>query len=183
MKSLISFLGALLLIIVGVGQTSAQARPKFEIGTQAGLSIMSAGGETITTIAAPGGGFGGSPTIYAVLYGSSNVAFEPRLGFNRVSSDGSSFSTLDAAGRIKVFFDDPSESSGYTYGEGAVIRVGGSSSSDSNFGAGAGVGFRHVAASRVAVSIEGGYRRWFIEDEGLNEFTVSIGVGAIVGAS
>jgi len=176
-------MGALLLIGIGAVQISAQTRPRFEIGTQAGLSIMSAGGETVTTIGAPGGGFGGSPAIYAVLYGSSTVAFEPRLGFNRTSSDGSSFSTLDLAGRVKVFFKDPSESSGYTYGEGAVIRVAGSSSSDSNFGAGAGIGFRHVATSLVAVNVEAGYRRWFVEGDGLNEFNVAVGVGAIVGGS
>lgn len=183
MKKSASIMGALLLVAVGAVQISAQTRPKFEIGTQAGVSILRSGGETVTTIAAPGGGFSGSPAVYAVLYGSSNVAFEPRLGFSRTSNDGSSFSMLDLAGRLRVFFSDPVESSGYTYGEGALIRVAGSSSSESNFGAGAGIGYRHVATSFVAVNLESGYRRWFLEGEGLNEFSVSVGVGAVVGGS
>ncbi len=181
MKTLTSLLSVALLLATAPGTAYAQSGTTVEIGTQGGLSILRDGGGTVTTIALPGGGFGGSAVVYATLFGSSGAAFEPRLGFRRSSSDGSSFSILDAAGRVKYLVRGAEESSAYFFGEGALVRGSGGSDSETEFGAGAGVGLRHLARPQVAVNLEAGYRRWF--DAEMNEFTLSLGVGVVIDRS
>ncbi len=70
------------------------------------------------------------------------------------------------------------DNSPYIYGEGALLRGSGGGDSETEFGAGAGVGYRQLATPHVVVNFEAGYRRWFEED--VNEFTLSIGFGVVV---
>ncbi len=182
MKRWASITGALLLILlVGSARVDAQALPKVEIGTQAGLSILSSDGDNLTTISIPGGGMGGLSAVYATFFPSSNVAIEPRLSFNRVSEGDFSLTVLGLDARVKALFSGALEDSFYVYGVGSVLRASSGGESDSDFAAGGGIGFRKLATDHLAVNFEGGYRRWFIEGEGLNEFTLSVGVGAVVG--
>ena len=183
MKRWASITGALLLILLlGSARADAQALPKVEIGTQAGLSILRSDGDNLTTVSIPGGGFAGMSAVYATFFPSSNVALEPRLSFNRVSDGDFSLTVAGLDARLKVLVNGALEDSFYLYGAGSVLRTSSDDDSESDFAAGAGIGFRKLATDHLAVNFEGGYRRWFIDgDESLNEFTLSVGVGAVVG--
>ncbi len=181
MKTLASMLGVALVVATIPGAGWAQSATTAELGTQGGLSILRGGGESITTIAVPGGGFGGSAVVYAMFVGPSGVGFEPRLGFRRSSSDGTSFSIVDAAGRLKYLVRGVEDNSPYIFGEGALLRGSGGGDPQTDYGAGAGVGYRQLATPHVVVNFEAGYRRWFEAEA--NEFTISIGVGVIARGS
>ena len=53
--------------------------------------------------------------------------------------------------------------------------------SESEFGAGARIGYRFVVNQGFAVSFEGGYRRWF--DSDLNEFLIGLRLGGILSSN
>lgn len=160
------------------GLTVAQDRSVAEIGTSLGLTIQSAGGNTLTHFGIPGQGILGQPTIYASIFTRGGLLVEPQVAFNLLSSGGSTVTTVGIAGDLGYLFNGPDASSGYLAGGATLQAVSGGGSSDSEFALGARVGYRAVVGSGLAVRVEGGYRRWL--DAELNEFRIGLGIGGVV---
>lgn len=152
-----------------------------EIGTEAGISILRAGGANVTIFGIPGASIQGGSAIYATIFTSSNVAIEPQLNFTAIRAGGETLTSLGFAGRVKYFFKGPSVNSAYVVGDGALARLSGLGESETDFALGGGIGFRSVINDALGFHIEGRYRRWFEDFTDVNEFTVAVGLGAIVG--
>ena len=71
--------------------------------------------------------------------------------------------------------------SGYFVGDGALSRLSGGGNSETDFAVGGGFGFRSVINDAIGFHIEGRYRRWFDDFADVNEFSVAVGIGAIIG--
>jgi len=152
-----------------------------EIGTEAGVSVLRAGGSNVTIFGIPGASIQGSSAIYATIFTSSNVAIEPQLNFTAIRAGGETLSSLGFAGRVKYFFTGTSVGSAYLVGDGALSRLSGGGESESDFAVGGGIGYRSVINDALGFHIEGRYRRWFDDFADVNEFALVVGLGAIVG--
>ena len=53
--------------------------------------------------------------------------------------------------------------------------------SDSSFGAGVGIGYRHVVQNIMALRFEAGYVRWFEEDVPVNDIKIHMSFGVVLG--
>jgi len=166
---------ALLLIPAVAG---AQ-RNGVEVGTNLGLSVIGADGATATQIGVPGGGMLGQPSIYASFFPGSHMMVQPQVAFQRLSGGGESLTSVGLGGDVGYLLTGARRSSPYVSATGAYQSVGGGGSTESDFAAGARIGYRMVVGSNVGMRLETGYRRWF--DSSLNEFTVGMAVGGILG--
>ncbi|HSK17859.1 MAG TPA: hypothetical protein VK912_01865 [Longimicrobiales bacterium] len=163
----------------------ASANPRPEIGFRGGLTVYSEDGSSTSVLSFPGGGiFFMSSTVHAMMFVRPTLALEPQVGFLRVGNDGGSSGLFTGAMQIDQFFGDPS--AGSVFG---LLNVGfttgfGSGSNDSIYAAGGGVGYRTIVSETLGVRVEGRYRRLFgDEGSGLNEFSVLVGLGTVLGHS
>jgi len=155
---------------------SAQDTPDVEIGTNFGVSIVTADGSTITQFGIPGQGVLGQPIIYTTFFAGS-VMLEPQIAFNLTTSGGSTFTTLGIGGQAGYLFSGSTTDSPYVVTAlGFQLIANGSTSTD--FGLGGKVGYRVLIGEGVGFRVEGGYRRWL--DNQLNEITIGFGIGAII---
>lgn len=175
MRSAMAVVTAMLL---ARGVAVAQGQPIVEIGTNLGVAIQNAGGSTLTHFGAPGQGILGQPTIYASVYAGPSMLVEPQIALNIISSEGETATTVGLGGQVAYAFSGTSTNSGYLAGTAGFQTVSGGGFSDSDFGAGAKIGYRVLIGTSVGVRFEGGYRRWF--DSELNEFSIGVGVGGII---
>ena len=79
------------LLVVGLlapGITLAQNQPVAEIGTNLGVTIQNASGNTLTLVGVPGEGILGQSTLYATFFAGEAVMVEPQLAFNILASGG-----------------------------------------------------------------------------------------------
>ena len=100
--------------------------PLFEIGTYAGLSIMSpndADADNVVSVGIPGGGLLGQSMVFASFFPRPKMAVEPQLNFSRVSSDGESVTVLGLEGRVAYLFAGAQTNSPYVSGHGALLRT------------------------------------------------------------
>ena len=171
-----------ILAALGSATTAqAQEKPRLEVGTQAGVTIMRSGGESLTTFGLPGGGVAGASTIYFSMFASPNVVVEPHLSLNRISDDDFSITTLGVDGRLKYLFSGAMSNSGYVFGDGAVIRTSAGDESESEFAAGGGIGYRALISEAFAFHIEGRFLHWFDDFASTNEFGLALGIGVVLG--
>jgi hypothetical protein len=177
----IATLVALLLVPAAL---SAQQGSTVEIGSGIGASILTNGG-TITHISAPGpaqgsvGLFGAQAPLYATVFFGKGVMVQPELSFNLLTGEGETLTMLAAAANFGYAFSGAARNSAYVAVSGAIQYVDTEfSDSDSEFGAGARVGYRVLVNEGFAVGFEAGYRRWF--DSDLNEITIALRLGGIV---
>ncbi|MCH7876578.1 MAG: hypothetical protein IH965_14950 [Gemmatimonadetes bacterium] len=148
-----------------------------ELGTRAvGADILTDGG-TLTTVGIPGGGILGSPTIYLMFWPAPNVMVGPELNVN-LATNSATLTAFGLAGWIGWLATPATPGSFYLAANGAFqfVDLGGFSNTD--FGAGAAIGYRYeVLNQHLAIRAEGGYRRWF--DSDLNEIVISLKLGLV----
>lgn len=175
-------LGCALLAAVSVPTVAAaQGGPVVEIGTGLGAAIQSAAGATLTHIGVPGQGILGQPTIYASFFPGGTVLVEPQIALNIISSGGETLTTIGLGGQLGYLFRGAAINSPFIAAAFAYQSVSGGGASAGEAGAGGKAGYRVLIGSGVGLRIEAGYRRWF--DSHINEFTIGIGIGAIVHGS
>jgi hypothetical protein len=158
----------------------AQSGTTIEIGTGVGASILTDGG-TLTLIGAPGAGIVGQAPLYASFFFGRGMMVQPEMSLNILTGEGSTLTTLGFAAQVGYLFSGAGVNSPYVALSGALQYVTASGfDSDSEFGAGARFGYRVRVNQGFAVSLEGGFRRWF--DSDLNEITIGIRLGGILTA-
>jgi hypothetical protein len=173
---------AVLVALVLPTAAVAQGKPVVEIGTNLGLTIEKAHGETLTVFGVPGQGLLGQPTMYASFFAGRKMLVEPQLALRMVHVDGETFTTLGLGGQLAYLTRGSAVNSPFLAGTlGFQSSSGGSGGSDSDFGLGAKIGYRTILGSSVGLRFEAGYRRWF--DSELNEITIGIGIGGIIHGS
>ena len=157
-----------------------------EVGFLSGLSVFTADGrDALTSFSAPGSGLvlptGG---MYATLFATPNVAVEPQVGFLVLSSGGNTEWLGSLGGQVAYHTRGGAQSSPYFGGNASWARDAGE---DNSFTLGGVVGYRAILPPGLGLRIEAGYRRWFTRGDGdfdpvdFNQFSVSVGVGGLVG--
>jgi len=163
---------------------AAQAQTTVEIGTGIGAAINFAGGSTVTQIGVPGPGVGvmgllGQAPIYVGFFVNDAILVEPEIAFNLVTGEGETITSLGSALHLGYSFNGARANSPYVTVNGALQWIDVSDAgSESEFGAGARIGYRFMVNEGFATSIEAGYRRWF--DSEVNEVTIGIRLGGII---
>ena len=174
-----------LLVPAALGLTGSvlagQGRPVVELGTHAGVTILSGGGSSLTQFRIPGKGILGQPTIYGTILAGSGLLVEPQIALNILSSEGETATTVGLAGQVGYAFSGHTMNSPFIFGTGAFQSVSGGGVSDSEFGAGAGVGYRLIIGQHFSIRFDGHFRRWF--DSELNEFAAGVGFGGVLWSS
>ena len=166
-------------MVLGPIQALCQGRPLVEIGTGAGLTILSDGG-TITAFGVPGAGIISQPAIYASFFTPSGLVIEPSAAVNVVHVSGSTTSTVGLSGMVGKLFHGAVMNSTFA---GVVGSLQGVSGGGTNFAVGGRVGYRCVlSGGGLAMRVEGGYRRW-LRFGGGNEFSIGVGFGGIIHSS
>lgn len=156
---------------------AAQGRPVVELGTHAGVTIVNNGG-SVTLFRIPGKGILGQPTIYGTILLGAGLQIEPQIALNLASSDGETVTTVGLAGQVGYAVAGHATNSPFFFGTAAFQSVSGGGFSDSEFGAGAGLGYRLLVGDHFSVRFDGHYRRWF--DSEVNEIAFGIGFGGVL---
>lgn len=184
-----SFTGLLALVLVAAAPVAAHAqdaaKPRAEIGVRGGLSVYSReGAERVSVLGIPGGTLFSTSTLYAMMFVRPQVALEPQVGIVRVGTEGGSSGLFTGALQVNQFFDDPSAGAAFgLLNLGFTTGIGGGTSS-TLYAAGGGAGYRTILSETLGVRLEGRYRRLFgDEGPGSNEFSILVGLGAVLGNS
>jgi len=155
-----------------------------EIGTSLGVTILSGSGASITHVGVPaGGGPLAQPGLYATIFTSPSVMFEPQLSFISLSSGGSSVTAFDLGVQLGYLATPAERNSAYVAANAAwqTYSAGGAyGNSHSGLGLGGAVGYRMRVGAGFAVRLEARYRRWHGDFNGLNEVGFGIGLGGIL---
>ena len=172
----------LVCAILASEPASAQDTPSVEIGTSAGVTIVSAYGSSDTHVGIPGGvgplaTF--SPMMYATIFATPSVIVEPQVSVSSTSSSGSSVTFLTIVGQVGYLFKTGETSSPYLAASGAFQHASGGGSV-SGPGVGAEFGYRFVVKSVLGVRVNGRYRRWFSDFKETNEIGFGVALGAIL---
>ena len=114
----------------------------------------------------------------------SGTAYEPQFALVRSDRTSGHSTQIALAGQVAQF-SQPDASRPATYGFLTLGMLGGvgSGGSGSSYQLGGGVGYRTLYRSTLGVRVEARYRRWFDETPyGLNEFSILLGLGALLGS-
>jgi hypothetical protein len=157
-----------------------------EIGVSSGLSVFTTdGADALTVFSTPGAGsLLPTSNLYVTAFASPNVAIEPQVGLLVVSGSGDTEWLGSLGGQVAYHTRGGSVSSPYIGGNASWIR---DADEDSNFTVGAAFGYRAILPPGLGLRVEVGYRRWLIGGEGsfdppdLNQFSLNIGIGGLVG--
>ena len=175
---------ALLVLLLVAGPVAAQARPKAEVGTMVGVTILKVSGfDSQTHIGVPGGvgplsTF--SPMLYASFFATPSLMVEPQVSFSSTSSGGTTDTFFWFAGQLCYLFTPNQQGSPYVAVNGAFQTWSETGSgSVSGPGIGGAVGYRIKVKSSLAIRLDGRYRRWFSDFKDTNEIGFSLGLGAI----
>ncbi len=174
LRGLVTGLATLLFPVMAV----AQEKPFVEIGTSLGASILSANGSSITAFGIPGQGILGQSTIYGTFFTGTGLMLEPQVALNIISSEGETATTLGLGGQVGYLFKGATANSPFIAGSLAYQTISGGGFSENDVGIGGKVGYRVVVGRSLGLRFEGGYRRWL--DNDINEFSIGVGIGAIV---
>jgi hypothetical protein len=115
--------------------------------------------------------------VYASFFFSGGAMVQPELAFRFISADGDDLTTLATVANIGYLFGSPDENALYLTANGAWQYVDVEGDSEDEFGAGGRLGYRIVVNEGFAVSLEGGYRRWF--DSEANEIVFGLRLGGV----
>ncbi len=169
-----------LMLIGAVSAQEMEAAAGIEIGTLFGLTHHSSNGEGATIIGLPSSptlGIPGIPSLYISWFPVADISIGSEFSAGRTSGDKYGITSIYFGGR-GTFFPLGSETSGlYLLGHGAMrhfaIRE---RESVTDFSIGGGLGYQWRLGPAFVLRSEGRYRRWF--DDGVNEFSVLMGLGA-----
>lgn len=166
----------------------AAQQPKFEVGTRAGFTFLTNSGDVLS-FGVPGGGaspFGnallGNSVMHVGFFPSENIMIEPQLGFGLINiSDGAdeTFTRL-ILGLQGLWMASGVTTNSFYLGPNLAFSLIDANGVDaeSDFAAGATLGYRSLPLDFVSVRLETHYRRWF--DADVNEFGVSVVLGVVV---
>ena len=130
-----------------------------------------------TTLINLGGGLvRTSPSIYMSGFSFNRLAFDLGLGLTAWSYDGGNNTSWVARGGFTYFPQGATSNSVYVR---SVMAALGTDNSSTQFGAGGGLGYRHVFQKRMAIRLEASYMRWFKAKE--NHFTIRMAFGVVLG--
>lgn len=159
------------------------AEPRIEVGVRGGLTALENESRWIRYWSLPGGGPPLMGNAYATFFTGGATALEPYFGLQRIATS-DDHSTQIALGAQVMRFTNPdaAASSAYGFVNGGMLGGWSSGSSSASYQLGGGLGCRTVVRGSLALRIEGRYRRWFDDSSiGLNELSLGIGVGALLG--
>ncbi|MGH7548086.1 MAG: hypothetical protein ACREMM_07920 [Gemmatimonadales bacterium] len=119
------------------------------------------------------------PTIYATIFVSPSVMVEPHVSFSSISGWGTSLTMVLLGAQLGYLFTPAARNAPYVGANAAFqsISAGGTAS---GLGLGGAVGYRVRVGTGFAVRLEGHYRRWLNDYDGINEFGFAIGLGGIL---
>lgn len=171
----------LLAAVGGIAQAQETAKPGPEVGFRGGLTVYRGSGNGISIVSIPGDNGLFASTVYLMMFARPTLAIEPQVGLMRVGTENGSSGLFTGAIQLNQFFSDPS--AGSVFG---LLNVGfttdfGDDDSDSIFAAGGGAGYRTIVREALGVRLEGRYRRLFGDVGGTNEFSILVGLGAVLG--
>ena len=176
-----------------VGLQKNSSAPEVEIGTLFGLSRRAlnfnwfGNSETVTLThigvpAAPNYLFLHPahrpyfiPSLYVLWFPSEKLSIGPEFSFGNASSDGDGITSLYLGGRSTFSLGTNTMSGPYLLGLGALVTVSSDGESETDFSAGAGLGYRWCLGSALVLRAEGQYRRWFNEE--VNDVSLIVGLG------
>jgi hypothetical protein len=172
---------ALYPVVVLLAATPLAGQASSELGTTLGLVVLRRSGTTLTSISAPGSGIFDQPTLYYTNVSPSGLMVEPQLGFTFFStSGGGSYRRVNAVLQVGWLQHPERRASLYWAVNGGFLSVDAGGGADSEFAFGAAMGYRTRVGQGLALRVEGRYRRWLGDLDGLNEFGVTLGVGGII---
>jgi hypothetical protein len=157
-------------------------KPSAEIGTALGVTILSQSGTSLTHVGVPAaGGPLAQPSIYATIFTSPSVMFEPQLQFLSISSGGRTTTAFDLGVQLGYLATPAERNSGYMAANAAwqTFSTGGGYSQN-GLGLGGAIGYRMRVGAGFAVRLEARYRRWLGGFNGLNEVGFGMGLGGII---
>jgi hypothetical protein len=162
---------------------NAQAQnPSAEIGTSLGVTILSQAGTSLTHLGVPAGsGPLVQPSLYATIFTSPSVMFEPQLSVVSLSSQGRTTTAVDLGVQLGYLATPGARNSAYVAGNAAwqTFSTGGGFSQNGS-GLGAAVGYRMRVGAGFAVRLEARYRHWLGGFSGINEFGFGMGLGGVL---
>jgi hypothetical protein len=179
------FTPLLALILLTSRVTGAQEqKPSAEIGTSLGVTLLTAGGNTITTVGIPVDAgplpLFARPALYATFFPSRSLLIEPQLAFTNISGGGGgSFTMFLLVAQAGYLFTPTQRHSPYL-GANVAFSTISANGALNGLGLGAAVGYRFRVGTGFAIRIEGHYRRWLNDYDGLNEIGVVLGLGGII---
>ena len=158
----------------------------FEIGTLFGLTHTSRGDRGFTVIGLPDAGPGtGIPALFVEWFPSDKISLGPEFNVAFYSGGGSD-AQASVAGRVAYFPRGAATSGLYVMGQAGL--KGDTSGTANTFLAGGGGGYRWRVGPAFVLRLEARYRRWFDSQNyyyhstsDLNEFSLLIGLGAVLG--
>ena len=153
-----------------------------EIGTLFGLSHLSPNGDGITITGVPSApiAFFGNPSLYVSWFPNEQLAIGPEFSLGHFSSDGDGITSLYLGGRSAFFLQSNAMSSSYLMGHGALLVISASDAeSETDFSAGAGLGYQWRLGPDFILRAEGRYRYWF--DDEVNDLSFLLGLGTRAG--
>ncbi len=182
-----TLIGVGLLFVVA--PALAQERPKAEIGTGLGLTVLAPdGGDAIVLFGIPGAGTASipalvAPVLYVTFFTSPQVMVEPQFHVSVINSGGETAYSTAVMGQVGYLFAPERTGSAYLAGHGGVaaLDLGGFSSTEVSGAAGFALGYRVALRSGPAVRVEARYRRWFGDAfDQLNDIALVFGIGAVI---
>lgn len=161
-----------------------EQKASVEIGTSLGVTILSAGGSTITTIGIPVDAgplpLFARPAIYATFFATPSVMIEPQLGFANISGgSGGDFTIVLLAAQVGYLFNAARRQSPY-FGVNVAYQNVSAGGSANGVGVGGALGYRFRVGRGFALRIVGQYRRWLGDYDGINEIGLALGLGGII---
>ena len=175
----------LLILICLASRVGAQGdKSSVEIGTSLGVSILTAGGSTITTVGIPVDAgplpLFARPAVYATIFASPSVMVEPQLSFAHVSGgSGNDFTILHVGAQVAYLFDSDRRASPYL-GPNVGFQHLSAGGSANGVGLGGAVGYRWRLGKGFALRVVGLYRRWLGNFDGINEIGLTLGLGGVI---
>lgn len=170
------------------GVPAQEVRLGPEIGVRGGITRYFDKGlsDGITVTALPVAGYPFVTSAYLTYFTSSRTAIEPQAGLLRYSDEGEG-TTYITLGAQLMQFAKPSAAgtnAGYGFIHGGMVGASGDNASSTTFHAGAGAGYRWVYRKSLGLRVEARYRRHFDSSLwGVNELSLGLGFGAILGAN
>ena len=168
--------------LVPITAGAQDKKPSAEIGTSLGVTILSASGSSITTVGIPVDAgplpLFAQPAIYATIFTSSALMIEPQLGFAHISGGGS-ITMVFVAAQVGYRFSPDKRNSPYIGANVAFNSISANGSAN-GLGLGGALGYRFRVGTGFALRLEGHYRRWLNDYDGLNEIGLALGLGGII---
>ena len=153
-----------------------------EIGMLFGLSHLSSDDDGVTLIGVPTAGlsgFGSIPSLYISWFPGKKLSIGPEFSFGQTASGGFSLTGLYFGGRGAFFLQSNAMSDPYILGHSALRVIGSRGDYETDFSAGAGLGYQWRLGPAFVLRMEGRYRRWF--DDEINEISFILGFGTRLG--